>query len=412
VQTHDVAIVGAGIAGSSTALALASAGLDVLVVERQVEYHDQVRGEIIWPWGVRAVRALGVENLLTDAGGQLVDTFDLYDEGAPEPLRLDVGKAVPGIPGSLNVRHPEACRALARAAAAAGAVLRAGVRDVHTTPGKQPRLSWTDADGRHEEAKCRLLVGADGRRSSVRAQAGIGLEVDPPAHLVAGMLVEAVPGLDRAVNVMARERDLIFYSFPQQDGKARLYFSFPNGQSGRFAGADRQARFLATSELDCLAGIADWERARPAGPCGTFPGEDTRAELPAVDGLALIGDAAGYENPLQGQGLSMAFQDALELSACVLAGDAAIDLAEYAERRSIRKRFADLGTTVEVWTNQGCIEQDPEERAARIRHVEADELLVKLELTFMTGFDDLPADVTQADVAERLATYRSSSDLR
>jgi 2-polyprenyl-6-methoxyphenol hydroxylase-like FAD-dependent oxidoreductase len=405
VESHDVAIVGAGIAGSSAAFALASAGLDVLVLERQVAYHDHVRGEIIWPWGVRAARALGVEAVLADGGGQLVEAFDLYDEGWSEPLRLEVGKAVREIPGSLNIRHPDACRALAGAAAAAGAAIRTGVREVHATGGRQPHVRWTESDGRERETACRLLVGADGRRSSVRARAGIPLEVDPPAHLVAGMLVDSVAGLDTGINVMARERDLIFYSFPQQDGRARVYFSFPNDEPSRFAGRDGSARFLATAELGCLDGVAEWASARPAGPCATFPGEDSRAESPIAAGLALIGDAAGYENPLQGQGLAMALQDAHELTRCVVSSGETIELGEYADRRTIRKRLADLGTVVEVWTNQGCIEQDPEERAARVRHVESDELLARLEVSFMTGFDRVPGDITRADVDDRLASY-------
>ena len=405
MDTPDVAIVGGGIAGGAAAVALTSAGLDVLVLERQVEYHDHVRGEIIWPWGVRAARALGVEQVLTDGGGLFVDTFDLYDEGSPEPLRLNLGEAVPEVRGSLNIPHPRACLALADAAAASGAVIRTGVRDVHASPGDPPCLRWADVDGRHRKTTCRLLVGADGRRSLVRAQAGIRLEADPPAHLVAGMLADSIPGLDVAVNVLARERDLIFYSFPQQDGKARLYLSFPNGQSRRFAGADRAMRFLATSALGCLAGVAEWASAQPAGPCATFPGEDSRTASPVADGLALIGDAAGYENPLQGQGLSMALQDAHDLTACVLSGNGTADLTEYARLRARRKRLVDLSTVVEVWTHQGCIAQDPAERAARVEHVEADDVLAMLELSFMTGYDRLPPDLTQADVDERLASY-------
>ncbi len=156
--------------------------------------------------------------------------------------------------------------------------------------------------------------------------------------------------------------------------------------------------------------MADWTSAHSAGPCATFPGEDSRADYPIADGLALIGDAAGYENPLQGQGLSMALQDAHDLAACLLSSNgAAVDLTEYAHRRTARKRLADLGTTVEVWINEGCISQDPAERAARVEHVEGDEVLAPLELCFMTGFDDLPADLARADVAERLASCATAA---
>jgi 2-polyprenyl-6-methoxyphenol hydroxylase-like FAD-dependent oxidoreductase len=406
VQEHDVVIVGSGIAGGALATVLADDGLRVLALERQLEYRDHVRGEILWPWGVRLARALGVERVLLDARAQLVPWLDLYDEGAADPLRFDVGEAVGGIEGSLNISHPRACSALADAASSHGADVRKGVRDVQIEIGKRKLVRWTENDGSGREAGCRLIVGADGRRSSVRSHARIELEVDPPAHLIAGMLVKTVEGMDDGINVMAREADLIFYSFPQQDGRSRLYLCFPTGQQSRFAGADGPKRFLDACTLDCIAGVAEWPAANPAGPCATFPGEDSRVSRPIADGVVLIGDAAGYENPLQGQGLSMAMHDVLDVSQALLSAEPAeADFNEYAERRAIRKRLADLGTLLEVWTNEGCIVQDPEERATRNAFIEGDELLTALQLCFMTGFDSLPQDLTHAGLTERLAAY-------
>lgn len=81
-------------------------------------------------------------------------------------------------------------------------------------------------------------------------------------------------------------------------------------------------------------------------------------------------------------------------------------LEEYAERRTVRKRLADLGTKLEVWTNEGCVVQDPAERAARNEFIESDEVLTALQSCFMTGFDTLPQDLTHAELSDRLAAYR------
>jgi 2-polyprenyl-6-methoxyphenol hydroxylase-like FAD-dependent oxidoreductase len=405
VESPDVVIVGSGIAGGALATVLASAGIQVLTLERQPEFTDHVRGEILWPWGVRAARALDLERVFLEAGAQVVTVFDIYDELTPEPVRMEVGEAVPGIDGSLNIRHPQACTALTEAALATGADVRQGVGDIQLTTGKRQHLRWTES-GRDRETRCQLIVAADGRRSSLRSQVGIGLEIDPPAHLIAGMLVESVDGMDEGINVMAREADLIFYSFPQQCGQSRLYFCFPTDQRSRFAGPDGPKRFLDTCALECLQNVAEWSGARQAGPCATFPGEDSRAASLIAEGLVLIGDAAGYENPLQGQGLSMALQDALELSEALLGDDPPnVDLTGYAERRVVRKRLADIGTALEVWTNEGCVVQEPEERAARNEFIERDEVLSALQVCFMTGFDSLPQDLTHADLADRLANY-------
>src|SRR5262249_6571761 len=380
--------------------------MEVLSLERQPAYRDQVRGEILWPWGVGVARGLGFERILVDAGAAVVPRLDLYDEATPEPLRIKVDESVSDVGGSLNIAHPPACLALAEAARTAGADVRWGVRDVRIEPGERPRVRWTSAEGVGEETSCALVVGADGRRSTVRAPAGIGLEGDPPAHLIAGMLVESVEGMNDEINVIARESDLLFYSFPQEGGRSRLYFCFPTGQQSRFAGREGPEHFLDTSRLACLEGVADWASSRPVGPCGTFRGEDSRTESPLGDGVVLIGDAAGYENPLQGQGLALALQDACDVSEALLAGESAeADLTGYAERRLTRKRLAALGTILEVWLNEGCAVQAPEERQARTAFIEADDVLAALEVCFMTGFDSVPQDLTQTDLADRLPAY-------
>jgi 2-polyprenyl-6-methoxyphenol hydroxylase-like FAD-dependent oxidoreductase len=404
VSETDVVIVGSGIAGGALATALAASGIRVLVLERQVEYRDQVRGEILWPWGVRAARLVGVEGVLLEAGALVVPRLHYYDEGASSPVTIDVSESVSGIEGSLNITHPRACSALANAASAAGADVRTGIRTVRIEFGERPHVRWSDSDGVPAEAYCGLVVGADGRRSAVRSQARITHEVDPPAHLVAGLLVESVQGMAE-VNVVGREADLMFYSFPQQGGRSRLYFTFPNGQEARFAGVDAPRRFLDTCTLDCLDGVAEWSSARPAGPCATFRGEDSRVLSPLAEGAVLIGDAAGYENPLQGQGLSMAMSDVHDVSQALLSTDVSGGLEEYAERRSTRKRLADVGTMLEVWLNEGFIVQNPEERAAREEFIDGDEVLLALAYCFRKGFDEVPQDLTRADLADRLAAY-------
>ena len=61
VNTYDLVVAGAGIAGASLAVSMARAGYGVLLVEATTEFRDRVRGEFIFPWGV--VEDEGVGNL-------------------------------------------------------------------------------------------------------------------------------------------------------------------------------------------------------------------------------------------------------------------------------------------------------------------------------------------------------------
>jgi len=401
----DFVIVGGGIAGGALATVMTRAGAKVLVLERQPRYQDHVRGEILWPWGVQAAQRLGIEQVLLDAGALVVRWLDTYDEGTLGPDRTDAGAVFCAIDGSLNLSHPAACAALADAAVLAGADVRMGVRQVEVAPGERPLVRWTANNGEEQKTHAKVVIGADGRRSSVRSQTAIPFEVDPPAHFIAGMLAEGIEGLDQGVNLIAREADLIFYSFPQAAGRARLYFCFPSGERSRFAGYDGAQNFLLASRLACLHGLAGWKDAQPVGPCATFPAEDSRAPFPVAKGIVLIGDAAGYENPLEGQGLSMALQDVQDVSAAFLAGSSLPSAFEaYAAARAIRQRLANLGVALQVWANNGFNRQDPHERASRYDHIRNDDVLAALELSFMTGFGSLPQDLTRSELAARLPT--------
>ena len=59
-MSFDVITVGGGLAGSTLATELARAGHKVLVLERETQFKDRVRGENMLPWGVAAARRLGL----------------------------------------------------------------------------------------------------------------------------------------------------------------------------------------------------------------------------------------------------------------------------------------------------------------------------------------------------------------
>jgi menaquinone-9 beta-reductase len=63
---YDLAIVGGGLAGSSLGVTLARAGARVLIVEREAQFRDRVRGEGMLPWGAAEARELEILQPLID----------------------------------------------------------------------------------------------------------------------------------------------------------------------------------------------------------------------------------------------------------------------------------------------------------------------------------------------------------
>jgi 2-polyprenyl-6-methoxyphenol hydroxylase-like FAD-dependent oxidoreductase len=369
VNNPDVVVVGAGIAGASIAAVLARGGVEVLLLERQHGYRDRVRGEYMATWGVLEARALGLEDAIRST--QAVDAcYSVnYDElsapSAAEKAKTDRSTIFPGVQGPLCASHPGTCQALAEDAVRSGAELVRDVAEVRVQTGRRPSIAFLN--GAEREVRPRLIIGADGRASTVRRQSGIHIDKVPATHVVAGLLVEGASRWpDNEFTPGGVEGDLEFYVFPQGDGRLRLYTCHANEQAGRWAGRAGAQRFV-----EAFAGLRSIPESRglgdvtPAGPCGTFSGEQTWCDEPYAEGVVLLGDAGGYDDPVTGQGLSLALRDVRQLSGLLLAsGDWAVAaLRQYGEQRAERlrrmrrvsKTFAALMTT---FTDAGRARRD------------------------------------------------------
>ncbi|HEY7045391.1 MAG TPA: FAD-dependent monooxygenase [Nocardioidaceae bacterium] len=342
----DVVVVGGGIGGAALAYGLAQSGLGVVVLEASKEFPDRVRGESMQLWGLAEARRLGVEDVLLKAGAHIAPVWRQYVEGIGEPGDIPASMLLPDIPGTLNLRHPDACQALLDAAAGAGATVVRGVADVTLTAGPEPAVSYR-SDGDAATVKTTLVVGADGRASTIRRQAGIELHRQEPINYIAGLLVDGLDGVPDDYDVLVSEGDYFSLMFHQGGGRARLYLCGGRSMQHRFAGQDGVAKFMAAWNPSCYPETERVARATPAGPCATYPGDDTWTDAPAAPGVVLIGDAAGHNDPIIGQGLSIAMRDARMVRDLVVDGARQpADFAPYATERVDRMRRLRLAADI------------------------------------------------------------------
>ena len=76
--TYDIITIGGGLGGATLAKVMAEHGARVLVLEREQEFKDRVRGEIMAPWGVAEARELGIAELLRNTCAHELRWWDVY----------------------------------------------------------------------------------------------------------------------------------------------------------------------------------------------------------------------------------------------------------------------------------------------------------------------------------------------
>ena len=245
MDRYDVVIVGGGIAGSALGAVLAPAGLDVLVLERQTVYRDKVRGEYMHPWGVAEARKLGLEEALLAAGGGLQPEPRLVLRGDRPGgwrslVRYRCRCSCPGSPGRCASAIPRRRRrSTCSPANAARWWCAASATSRSTDSGSAPIVRY-EYNGDLVEVACRLVVGADGRQSTVRRALGIELDKVESKATLGGLLVRA-DWTDDA-SFVGSEGDQYYLGFPRPNGYVRLYRAC--APSDETAGPDRAQRML------------------------------------------------------------------------------------------------------------------------------------------------------------------------
>ncbi|MEO7027262.1 MAG: UbiH/UbiF/VisC/COQ6 family ubiquinone biosynthesis hydroxylase [Caulobacteraceae bacterium] len=318
----DVIIVGAGMVGATLALGLAAGGLDTVLIDPQTFEVQSAptfdgRASAISFAAFRQWRALGVAPLL-EPHAERIEQIVVTDGRAPGAaadaaipawLRFDATEIADGADGEalgymLENRHIRAGLAGAVAAAGIEVLAPARVAAVEAFPGHARVIL---EGGR--ELTAPLVVGADGRGSLVRRQAGIGTMGWDYAH--AGVV--ATVKLERDHHGVAYEHFLPsgpFAILPLTGRRASLVWT----EAAKRGAALKEARG-EVFEAHLLRRFGDFlGSVEVLGPRFVYPLSLQLADRTTAARVALIGDAAHAIHPIAGQGLNMGLKDAAALA--------------------------------------------------------------------------------------------------
>jgi flavin-dependent dehydrogenase len=312
---YDVIVVGARVAGSSTAMLLARKGYRVLVVDRASFPSDTLSSHQVHLPAVARLRRWGLLDRVVASGAP-----------ATRAVRFDTGEVVlegrfpafQGVDAMYSPRRTVLDRLLVEAAGEAGAEVREGftVEEVLLDGGRVAGVRGRARGGAAVTETARLVVGADGRRSLVASTAGAAAyHQKAPLTMAYYTYWEGVPVAGG--ELYARPRRAVG-AWPTNDGLVMTYVAWPVAEFPAFR-ADVEGNFLATLDLAGDLG----ERVRAGRRAERFRGTPDLPgwfRTPYGPGWALVGDAGLALDPITGQGISDAFRDAELLADAVDAG--------------------------------------------------------------------------------------------
>lgn len=202
----------------------------------------------------------------------------------------------------------------------------------------EPAAELTLEDGRTLSAK--LIVGADGRNSWVRNQAGISAApVDYQHHGVVANFTCELP--HRGIAHQWFDPEGILALLPLPGNRVSMVWSVPPEQSAALTALtnDELCHRVAAAAHDTLG------KLQVITPAAAFPLRLLTLPHISANRVALIGDAAHNMHPLAGQGVNTGFRDARQLAELLLDRGGCTDCGDaQLLRRYDRKRREDIHT--------------------------------------------------------------------
>ena len=321
MEKVDVVVVGGRLAGCAVAAPLARAGRRVLVLDKMRFPSDQLSTHVLLPAGTSELAKIGALPRILALNPSRVRYVQLEAEGVVCRERLR--PAADGIDFGVCIPRDLQDIELVEAAREQGVDVRerCTVEALRWRAGRVAGVRYHGADGAVREVESTLVVGADGRRSTVAALAGSWTPYRCSRNgrgLVFRYLDDPQAGTVEAQTYYQwREGDSIAFAFPTAPAGRLLVLLMGPRDEVREARSEPEAHWLR--KLADHPGLA----ARVAG---APPGSKLRStgETPAFfrassgPGWALAGDAGHFKDPVTGQGMRDAMWAGRALAEAVL----------------------------------------------------------------------------------------------
>ncbi|MBJ7459446.1 MAG: FAD-dependent monooxygenase [Thermoleophilaceae bacterium] len=334
---HDAIVIGASLAGCTTAVLLARAGASVLLIDKQPEMsaYKVVCGHYIQSSAIPTIERLGLLEPMMAAGALRSPPRFISDEVVVGPVEPEVVEPPINLP---RKKLDPMLRELASGTPGIELRMGAALESIESLRPGECRIQLKNANGSRERVAARLLVAADGRDSTfAKLSKARTLRTKNGRFNYSPFYTGPAPDAWPATSTYFMGEQWAG-AFPTADGLTG-YYLMPT--------RDRLEEFKADLEGACLRMISELPAAPPveqltlAGPIVGRLDMSNQWRNPVRRGAALVGDAAFSIDPLAGIGCGWAFQSgamlADEVAPALVAGESLS-----APLRSFRRKVSAL----------------------------------------------------------------------
>ncbi len=307
-----IIVVGGGPAGAALSLLLARNGIELMLVERERDAARVFRGEALMPTGLSALYDMGLREQVLALPASVIEYWQIYLNRIPvtrirEPIEKLGDRAFRAVsqPALLEMIVAESQKH-------AGFTFR---------PGVTVRGLLTDATGRVRGVRCLgagsdveieadLVVGADGRGSTVRKRADMPLQLLPESYDILWLKTRVPKEMEghTPIHIYAAGPEAAF-TYVSWDGRWQIAWLLQKGCWREAKQRDWLAECAALMPESTAAHLLE-HRDDLEGPnlLDVIVG---RCESWHKPGVLLLGDAAHPMSPIRAQGINMALRDAI-----------------------------------------------------------------------------------------------------
>ena len=302
MEKFDVAIIGAGPAGSAAAIGLAQRGYAVVLIDKKYFPREKICGDFVNPINWPVFRELGVEDRVLAQPHAEVTGFRITTAAGDAAAAQFTSPGQERVTG-LGIRRARLDQVLLDQAVQFGVTVRQGKRIENLS---RPAHNWL-IDCGEESWRAKILIGADGRNSWVAQR--LGMNKRP---IVQGRSV----GFQIRLKCAASAGNVEIHLFPGGyagiielgDGTINLGLAIDKQKLPR----ERSAEFLFSEALPRNRHLKDLiQRSERASKLRSVYPVHFPQRCCYADALLLVGDAARVSEPVTGEGIYFAMRSGL-----------------------------------------------------------------------------------------------------